>query len=212
MGYLNGNAGYYCNHHDFHECNAPAQLGGSARSYFNATGKIDSGPDATGVEGGAKQTVTYSKAVELCDSAGDGCYGFYFESANDDPMPTTAVDVVFKQALVLNDTDTAKTSSWHAYISQRANPPSCNVEHYAACNYNYEGMYSTHAYTTRAQNLITGWKPSDPPLFVYLAWQAVHEPMDVPVTYLAPYKKTLDPSRQIYAGTCPSYAKLTLIL
>ena len=45
LGYLNGNAGYYCNHHDFHECNAPAQIAaaGAARTYFNATGKIDAG-------------------------------------------------------------------------------------------------------------------------------------------------------------------------
>ena len=184
LGYLNGNAGYYCSHYDFHECNAPAQIGaaGSPRTYFNASGKIDSGPDATGIAGGATQTVAYSKAVSLCDAAGDGCYGFTFESA--DPEPSTAVSVTFKQALVLNATD--KNSSWHSYFSQQANPPSCNAEHYAACNYNYEGMYSTHAYATRAQNLITGWKAADPPLFVYLAWQAVHEPMTVPDSYLVP--------------------------
>ena len=32
------------------------------------------------------------------------------------------------------------------------------------------------------------------------AWQAVHEPMDAPQSYLTPFASILDPSRQIYAG------------
>lgn len=32
------------------------------------------------------------------------------------------------------------------------------------------------------------------------AWQAVHEPMDAPASYLVPYESIEDPSRKIYAG------------
>ena len=54
------------------------------------------GPAATGVSGGAAQTVTYAAAVKLCDGAGEGCYGFTFESA--EPVPDGPVHVSFKQA------------------------------------------------------------------------------------------------------------------
>eukprot|EP01052_Picozoa_sp_SAG31_P009224 SAG31_NODE_480_length_15108_cov_56.073423_13_plen_159_part_00 len=48
--------------------------------------------------------------------------------------------------------------------------------------------------------LVLGYRTGDAPIFEYLAWQAVHEPMDAPASYIAPYQNTLDDSRRIYAG------------
>ncbi len=68
------------------------------------------------------------------------------------------------------------------------------------CALGYEGRYSTHVYAERVQQLLRGWRAGAPPLFVYLAWQAVHEPMEVPSRYLAPFGRIEDPSRRLYAG------------
>ena len=43
-------------------------------------------------------------------------------------------------------------------------------------------------------------KPADKPIFLYMAWQAVHEPVQAPASYIAPYASTEDDSRRIYAG------------
>eukprot|EP00039_Didymoeca_costata_P002585 m.61271 g.61271 ORF g.61271 m.61271 type:complete len:595 (+) comp11392_c0_seq1:355-2139(+) len=68
------------------------------------------------------------------------------------------------------------------------------------CTHKYEGQYSTTVYTEHIQKIITLHKSQDPPIFAYVAWQSVHEPMQAPMRYLKPYSATLDPSRRIYAG------------
>ena len=65
---------------------------------------------------------------------------------------------------------------------------------------------STELYTERAQQLLRAWRPGQPPLFLYLAWQAVHEPMEAPERYVRPYADPASPmhigdfSRRMYAG------------
>jgi arylsulfatase A-like enzyme len=195
LGYLNGNAGYYCKAKDFHECNVSSSSS-AHREYVNVTGK-GVGPLATGVAGGARQNLSYTAAVKLCNAAQEGCYGISHPAAS-----AGLLDVTFMKSTAVNSTAAALGGgSWTTHVSKAADPPSCTWDSFSACNFNYEDEYSTHVYTRRAQNLIEQWEPSQPSLFVYLAWQAVHEPMTVPERYLEPYKKTtLDPSRQIYAG------------
>ena len=114
----------------------------------------------------------------------------------------------------VNNTDvaptTTSTSMWRpTQLSPSPPPPpppstsTCDT-----CTLQYEGRYSTEVYTTHVEGLIASYgnarsknsAPKQKPLFVYLAWQAVHEPMDAPASYVAPYASILDDSRRTYAG------------
>lgn len=64
---------------------------------------------------------------------------------------------------------------------------------------NYSGRYSTELLTERATHIITQHTP-DQPLFLYVALQAVHAPLQVPDHYIAPYSFIQDPHRRRYAG------------
>lgn len=63
----------------------------------------------------------------------------------------------------------------------------------------YTGRYSTELFTQRATDIIKQHTPENP-LFLYLALQAVHAPMQVPERYVAPYSFIKDDNRRKYAG------------
>ena len=200
IGYLNGVEGYYSHgmgaYMDFHECvnntdTAPDALS-SSPEYKHEIGSMPVGHDVI-----PPKNVTYQDALKLCDSmqgknpgsSADPwpCMGFTFESAAAEP--TDAVKTYFKSVPTVGRADPA----WQSYVKADLPPPkSCDQ-----CSHRYDGEYSTHVYTRHVQGLLSGWKPADAPIFLYMAWQAVHEPMSVPDSYRVAYKGTADPSRQV---------------
>ena len=68
----------------------------------------------------------------------------------------------------------------------------------------YRGKYSTTIFTDRAVEIIKTIDPSpnEPPLFLYLGYQALHTPLQVPPKYRKLYKskKGWKDKRKVYAG------------
>lgn len=61
------------------------------------------------------------------------------------------------------------------------------------------GEYSTHLFTRKAIQTIDN-RDESKPFFLYLAYQSVHSPMEVPSKYTAPFEHIKDDFRRIYAG------------
>eukprot|EP00911_Craspedida_sp_UC1_P000846 UC1_evm9s642 len=65
----------------------------------------------------------------------------------------------------------------------------------------YNGTYSTPAFTARAVEIIKRFTPASPkPLFLYLAYQNVHWPLEAPQAYLDKFAHIPDKRRQAVAA------------
>ncbi|KAK6191760.1 hypothetical protein SNE40_003362 [Patella caerulea] len=62
-----------------------------------------------------------------------------------------------------------------------------------------EGVYSAFSYTERAKKIIESHNTSDP-MFLYLAFQDVHAPLQVPKRFEDMYSNINDKNRRIYSG------------
>nr|XP_054764493.1 arylsulfatase B-like [Lytechinus pictus] len=69
--------------------------------------------------------------------------------------------------------------------------------------FQYKGQYSTHLFTKKTIDVIKTHDKSKP-FFLYLAFQAVHSPLEVPLKYKEPYANISELNRRTYAGmvTC----------
>ncbi|XP_055958189.1 cytochrome P450 4F6 [Patella vulgata] len=65
--------------------------------------------------------------------------------------------------------------------------------------FNGTGQYSTHLFTEKAIDVIRNHDQRKP-LFLYLSYQAVHSPLQVPRSYIRQYDHFTDKNRRIYAG------------
>jgi arylsulfatase B len=77
--------------------------------------------------------------------------------------------------------------------------PRCGAD-CSVVDWSAKGVYSTHLYAESAIKIIASHDHSSP-LFLYLAFQAVHSPDQVPVSYIDPYNATIpDLKRRTFAG------------
>ncbi|GFS18383.1 arylsulfatase B [Elysia marginata] len=77
--------------------------------------------------------------------------------------------------------------------------PYLDLRHEATPVMNETGRYSTHLFTSKAIDLVKNHDRSKP-LFLYLALQATHAPLQVPKEYEEQYKHIKNNKRQVFAG------------
>ena len=91
------------------------------------------------------------------------------------------------------------TAGKGGYDMRRDSTPRCG-KGCSIVDYSANGTYSTNLFTSEAVKVVEA-HPVDEPLFLYLAYQAVHSPAQAPEEYVAPYKAMgLKGNRVIYAG------------
>ena len=72
----------------------------------------------------------------------------------------------------------------------------CSIVDWSAKN-----IYSVNLFTSHVQQLIQNYDPATGPLYIYVAWQSVHAPIEAPASYVEPYKTIFNETiRQVHAG------------
>ena len=76
-------------------------------------------------------------------------------------------------------------TEWGGYDMREQRSPMCG-ENCSRVRWDLRGTYSTHIFAAAAVDIIQSHDHAVP-LFLYLAFQAVHAPAEVPASYAAPY-------------------------
>ncbi|XP_070188633.1 arylsulfatase B-like [Littorina saxatilis] len=86
------------------------------------------------------------------------------------------------------------------YYTHRAKKDGYDFRDNEKVDWSANGTYSTHLFATRAQRIVRDHDP-DKPLFLYLSFQAVHAPTQVPQEYIDKYcPNVTDSKRQTFCG------------
>lgn len=150
-------------------------------NYTNATGYLPAGHDVV-----PPAMMTIAEAIDACNAAAS-CEAITFESDTNAATCTTTRCKIFlkSSASGLTGGDPWRSMFKHPQPHTSQGDPSC---------------YSTLLFTTRATKLIVAHDASQP-FFLYLALQDVHEPIEVPSAYSAPFASAIhDGVRRTYAG------------
>ncbi|KAK8797304.1 hypothetical protein WA158_004512 [Blastocystis sp. Blastoise] len=89
------------------------------------------------------------------------------------------------------------------YDFRRDNGPRCG-QNCSIIDYDAKGKYSTHLFTKEAIDIINKHDESTP-FYMYMSFQALHDPTEVPDSYVTRYEKTItNEKRRHFAGmvTC----------
>ena len=87
-----------------------------------------------------------------------------------------------------------------AYDFRRDPSPNCG-EGCSQIAWQDQGSYSTTVFSEEAVRVVGAHDPSRQPLFLYLAFQGVHSPAQVPPAYEQQYEESItDPKRRTFAG------------
>ena len=87
-----------------------------------------------------------------------------------------------------------------AYDFRRDSSPRCG-HNCSQVNSEDQGTYSTFAFTREAVRVVDEHPFDEQPLFLYLAYQGVHAPAQVPASYEKKYEKSItDAKRRTFAG------------
>lgn len=91
-----------------------------------------------------------------------------------------------------------------SYFPDKPKAAGAKIDHYTQIVRGAEPVvekeYTTHAFAREAMDFLARQKGSAQPFFLYLAFNAVHTPMEAPDDYLARFTNIGDKKRRTYAG------------
>jgi len=162
-------------------------------NYTRRAGYLSAGHDALPF-----QMLTVAQAEAACDAL-DNCSAVTFATSPGAPCAAEPCKMYLKTAAAGSS---AGGGGWETLFKHPV-PPSAQGD---------PSCYSTHMFTAQATALIAAHNASaSAPLFLYLALQDVHEPIEVPAAYAAPYESTiLDATRRTYAGMVSVHTPLSV--
>ena len=186
---------------DVDEVSAPITFSNGKANWTFYQGSLTAGNDVC-----PPKNTTTVLAKEFCDSNTE-CVGFTFTTTDGTtPSASSCISkkckIYFKSKINLNSDD-----AWGTFLKQPLpvppNPYRTDPTCYSAYMFTTEAqrVIREHANNAKTLNSLNPKQKDSPPLFMYLAMQDVHEPVQAPAHYVSLQNKSVkDNTRRIYAG------------